>query len=242
MRLKTCLRAGCQWINMFIHKILRLPGMTWKEIHTYKKILLSLNTLSINDKLEIFEYGSGMSTVYFAKFLRKRNIKFCIHSVDNAAEWHEKIKKEITRNDLDAWVTLHLSAFPPFWEKAGWDWAVEQYPGAFAPCDVEEIQYVEMPLTLGRKFDLISVDGRFRCYCLKIAPTCLKKNGVVFLHDAHNKKYHRSLSFFRYSELYASGKFMPCDNGNWKYWVGSMDNPTLSNLINFCNKNSRVNQ
>lgn len=51
--------------------------------------------------------------------------------------------------------------------------------------------YVEFPLGLNKKFDLIFVDGLCdaRVECLNVAKCLLAENGVVILHDSERKKY-----------------------------------------------------
>jgi predicted O-methyltransferase YrrM len=56
--------------------------------------------------------------------------------------------------------------------------------------------YVTAPLYLGGPFDLMFVDGRLRVDCLGIAPFCLSEGGIVVLHDANRKAYHKAFQFY----------------------------------------------
>src|SRR3989338_2502144 len=141
---------------MRVHRWLSLPAMTPRERGIYKKILLSL---SARGPLDIFEYGSGFSTVYFAKFLKTRGIAFRIDSVDNHAGWYEEVGRMISASGLQDKVCLHLCPFAPFWEKPGWDWKKAPAPGRFAPQLEMEKEYICKPVLLNKKFDLIVVDG-----------------------------------------------------------------------------------
>jgi len=201
--------------------------MTLKEISIYKRCLLSQY---LDEPLNIFEYGSGFSTIYFAKFLKRKKLHFHIHSVDNNPKWHVKIKQSVKTEGLNDDITLHLSEFPPFWEKEGWNWAVLPKCGQFAPKTEAEFEYINTPLTIGTKFSFIAIDARFRRRCLEIAAECLTEKGIAFLHDAQKTKYHEPLSLYKYSMFIDSGRYFPFDKGNWKIWLGSLNNPSLSKL------------
>ena len=213
---------------MKLHSFLKLPAMTWKEIYVYKKILTKFYD---SPSLEIFEYGSGFSTVFYANFLKKRKIDFELTSIDNNREWHETVKNMVKDNKLDRSVSSHLSSFGPFWEKSNWDWNIAPKPGEFAPRLKEEFEYINFPLNLGKTFDIILIDGRFRRRCLEIAPKCLKKKGIVFLHDAQKEQYHQPFSSYKYSKLFYSGKYFPFDNYNFNFWVGSINNSIVDQLL-----------
>ncbi len=81
-------------------------------------------------------------------------------------------------------------------------------------------EYVEFPLRFGEKFDFILVDGRKRRSCLETARKLLKEEGIVILHDAQRKRYHRA---FR---LYPYRRFL-----GYRVWMGSLKNPTLSQKV-----------
>jgi len=203
-----------------IHAVLRLPAMTLREIGVYKKCLLSQG---VNKPINIFEYGSGFSTIYFAKFLKKEKLSFHIYSIDNNAEWHTRIKNLVKTEGLDDVITLYLSEFTPFWEKEGWNSAVSPKCGQFAPKLETEFEYINTPSTIGVKFNFISVDARFRRRCLEIVTECLAEDGIVFLHDAQKTKYHEPLSLYKYSKIMSGGRYYPFEKRNWKIWIGSLN-------------------
>jgi hypothetical protein len=206
-------------IVMRMHAFFELPAMTLKEIKIYKKVITSL---PVDGSLNIFEYGSGFSTLYFAKLLKRKKIPFHIYSIDNNLEWHQKVKERVIKNGLDNEITLLISEFPPFWEKEGWDWNVSPECGRFAPQTKAEFDYINAPSNIGRKFDFISVDARFRRLCLATIPQCLKEKGVVFLHDAQKAKYYEPLSLYRTSKFIDGGKNYFFEKNDWKVWIGSL--------------------
>ncbi len=207
------------------HRIFSLPAMTVAERKIYKKILLAIK---VNTRLNIFEYGSGFSTIYTAKFLKKNNIPFHIYSIDNNLFWHNKVKHLVKIERLDDVVSLYLREFPPFWEKEGWEWKVVPQCGKYAPMGDKEHEYIKFPLSLGEKYDFVLIDGRFRRRCLKLIAQCLSEKGVVFLHDAHKAWYHEPLSLFKYSQMIDSGKYYPLEGREWKIWLGSLNNFTFN--------------
>lgn len=216
-------------IIMKIHSVLKLPVMTGKERRLLKQILLSL-WASKGESLEIFEYGSGFSTLYFARFLRQQQIPFHIDSVDNNLGWHQKVQQLLQAEKLDDTITLFLSEFPPFWEKEGWGWETSPKCGRFAPASVAELDYIKTPLKTEKKYDLVIIDGRFRRRCLEQASLVLNQNGLVFLHDAQRSHYHQPTSLYAYSRFIDSGHFYPLEQRTWEVWLGSIDNPVVFKL------------
>lgn len=202
-----------------------LPAMTRYERKVYEKLLLSLKKQA---PLEILEYGSGYSTIYFAKFLQKNNIDFHIHAVDNSSAWYERVRMLVEKNGFKDKISLYLFEFPRFWDKPGWDWKVEPPVGQFAPKLKEEVDYINIPLSLKKKFDLVVVDARFRRRCLEVATQCLKPNGIVLLHDAEKEKYHCAIKHYRYSKFLDSGPYYPLEPVPHKMWLGSLDNPLVT--------------
>ncbi len=192
--------------------LLQKPLMTVKEHRIYKSLLLEL---SRRQPLDIFEYGTGFSTLYFSKFLRSKGIRFHVHSVEHDKTWHLDIQHRIDRAHLTKDVTLHLSQFTP---------------GLSAPQTPGELDYVDMPRALGMKFDLIVVDGRFRRRCLETAPAYLKAQGIVFLHDAERSFYHGPLKGFLFGRFIDGAKFYPFEPRPHHVWVGSMDNPLVDEI------------
>ena len=214
--------------SLRLRRWLHLPAMTGKEREIYKKILRSFPD---KEEINIFEYGSGYSTVYFARFLKREGIPFRVDAVENNRQWHARVCALLKRHGLDRNVRIHLREFPPFWEKPGWVWGKNPEPGAFAPSLSQEREYVEMPIQLGRKFHLIVVDARFRRRALEVATRCLRPNGVVFLHDAERENYHPELSELPHSHFLDSGKFYPMERRVHRVWLGSRDGKMMNSIL-----------
>jgi predicted O-methyltransferase YrrM len=186
--------------------MLEKPFMTSKERLFYKTLLVDL---ACRGRLDIFEYGTGYSTLYFAKFLKLRGIDFHIHSIENNREWYEDIAGKVRRDGLERDITLHLKEFTPHQS---------------APEAVNEFDYINFPKTLKKSFDLIVVDGRFRRRCLECTTKdLLKPMGLVFLHDAERSFYHPPLVSFPFARFIDGGKFYLGEPRQHHVWIGGFD-------------------
>jgi len=140
------------------------PLMSEEDIKSVEKELLKFDTL------DVLEWGSGGSTVYFSNILDSKFIPFLWESIEYDVDWYIKVLKYIGPvND----VRLHL-----------FDEEVLRNDDRRALRNVPMNEYVKFPKRLGKKFDVIFVDGRKRRRDL------LKPDGIVILHDAKREYYH----------------------------------------------------
>lgn len=215
-------------LTLRLHGLMGWPAMTRKEIAILKRLFLSLPK---GPKINIFEYGMGFSTIYFAKFLQKSGRSFHLHSLDNNRFWYEKVTAMIKSEKLTAKVTLHLREFVPFWEKPGWNWNVPPPQGVFAPQTPAEKEYIFLPKELAIAFHFIFVDARFRRRCLENALTCVDPRGFVVLHDAQKKQYHPGTEGYSYSRFINSGQYFPFARRTYQLWLGSPLNPFVEQIV-----------
>jgi tRNA A58 N-methylase Trm61 len=213
---------------MRLYGFLKLPAQTEKERQIFKALF---DLTSENRKLRIFEWGSGYSTLYYARYLLGKGVDFEWHSIDNNTIWHEMVKEFVKNNDLQSRVNLYIMEFKPFWEKPGWG-SVPPPCGRFAPSSENEKNYVDYPRRLGNKFDVIIVDARFRRRCIQMAKDVLQTDGVVVLHDAHKKQYHDGLELYPYRRFIDSGTWYPMQDESNQMWVGSAENSTVFERLN----------
>lgn len=170
------------------------PQMLPNEIVAIEKILLSHAP-----KLDILEWGSGGSTVYFTKFLRKRHIPYSLLSIEYNKKWFHEISGAV---ETDPNTRLVL-----------FDVGNDYNKQPTIPMD----EYVAYPATLGKKYDVIIIDGRKRRRCLLEASKLLKPNGDVLLHDARRTHYHSAFSAFPDSRMLL-----------WSgLWLGRLVNPGI---------------
>jgi hypothetical protein len=86
------------WVNSFIKKEpvdknnSPIPWLTYPAI--------SFLSERLNQDLSIFEYGSGNSTLYYSKIVKK------VIAVEHNKEWYEKIKSKLAENSKIIFVNL----------------------------------------------------------------------------------------------------------------------------------------
>ena len=141
----------------------------------------------LNSEKVVFEYGSGHSTLYFAK-----RAKF-VFSVEHSPEWYNKISDAITHLNLNnCRLTLlepepnnHITSNDPSDPKAYLSSKVTQ--GRLE-------QYVrEIDKLADGSIDLVVVDGRARPSSILHALDKVKPGGVLLLDDADRQHYQRSI-------------------------------------------------
>lgn len=205
-------------LRLSLHGFLELPAQTKKERQIFKTIF---NQADREKLLKIFEWGSGFSTVYYGKYLRKIGTRFEWHSVDNNKAWHEKVQTLIKEKKLDSNIKLYLKEFIPFWEKPGWK-EVPPQCGVYSPKSEEELGYINLPKQFDDKFNIIIIDARFRRHCIQIAKECLLPEGIVIMHDAQKPHYHEGLDAFPYGKFIDSGVWYPLQEIPNCMWIGSL--------------------
>ena len=210
-----------------INRSLGLPAQTGKDIQIFKKIF---DNCAPRKKLKIFEWGSGLSTIYYSEYIRKTGIAVEWHSIDNNKNWHEKVSLMVKQRNLEPSIKLYLREFAPFWEKLGWG-AVPPPCGVFGPKSENEIAYIKFPFQIGSKFDIMIIDARFRRHCIQTTRELLLPNGIAVLHDAQKAHYHAGLNEFRHSAFFDSGTWYPFQSNSNKVWIGSMENEKIFEFL-----------
>ena len=114
------------------------------------------------------------------------------YGVDHYPAWHAWVA---SRTDP---ARAHLTCQP-------FDWPTERL-AEFIPA-VAHDAYIEAPLRLGGRFDVLIIDGRFRRRCVEPAMRVVTPGGLVLLCDAHRKYYHCTLKQYE-------GRFL--DIGRWR--------------------------
>ncbi|MCW9054551.1 MAG: class I SAM-dependent methyltransferase [Candidatus Pacebacteria bacterium] len=177
------------------------PQMTPKEIEMMEEILSSYGP-----HIDVLEWGSGGSTVYFTRFLHSKDISYTWTSIEYNKLWYDKISEAVS-NDED--VALKL-----------FDVGNTELKQPYTQMD----EYVAYPRTLGKKYDVILVDGRKRHRCLLEASKLLRPGGTAILHDARRTYYHGAFSAYPNSRMLL-----------WTgLWQGKLEDPGLiCRAINF---------
>lgn len=177
-KLKTLLSFGTKgyladigWIESYDHQSSvdahgdPLPWVTYSFIDFIKD--------RISDQHLVFEFGSGSSTLFYAKRAK------AVVSVEHDQEWLNKISAQKPANAEMIFAELEAN-------------------GA----------YSQMPVSTGKQYDIIIVDGRDRVNCCMNALPALSKTGVLVLDDSERDFYLPAIDFLKKSgfrELSFSG-------------------------------------
>lgn len=142
------------------------PYMKFKEVDFFTELLLNFKPA------RVLEYGSGVSTAYFNKFLSADAEWF---SVENNRQWYDRMKNEIPSDRID----LVLVEVDENFDQAA-----------------ETDEYVHYADKIGGKFDFILVDGINRENCIDMAHKYLSENGILVVHDSNRVQYHPHIKQF----------------------------------------------
>ncbi|HEX2866161.1 MAG TPA: class I SAM-dependent methyltransferase [Ignavibacteriales bacterium] len=145
------------------------PFMDQNEITAITTLLKSFEK-----PIQVLEWGSGNSTIYYSLLFENRN-KWL--SIEHDQKWAERNKEEIGKlslyNTEIAFIKTNLSHIEG------------QNDG-----DINAFfDYVKYPAKLDHNYDVIFVDGRARVWCLEEGWKMLKPDGTMVLHDAQRKEY-----------------------------------------------------
>lgn len=146
----------------------------------FKALLLEL--AGTNYIIDVLEYGTGFSAVYYPLFLKDNDIPYTWNSIENDKKWAIKINKLIREFKVNSKV-----------------WLCETSTKNLKKCgnNPAKIRYSRHPDLIKKKFDLIYVDGRVRNRCLARCHKYLKPDGVVLLDNANRKKYRPGMKIYK---------------------------------------------
>lgn len=108
----------------------------------------------LKSDISVFEYGSGFSTLFFAKRVGS------IDSIEFNADWYEQIKSSLPKNATITFVEKDIDG-----------------------------NYCRSIFRMGKKYDLLVIDGRDRVNCFKQGLNFLTESGVILLDDSNRDKY-----------------------------------------------------
>jgi len=140
-----------------------VPWMTYKAIKHLKDF--------VNKDQEIFEFGSGASTLFFA-----RNCKN-VTSIETNKRWKSIIEEKLKANNLTN-SKIHLM-------EDGID--NENYENFLKPQN--------------QKFDIIIIDSIKRHKCSINILNSLKEGGIIILDDSERKNYKKIFDYYEQQGL-----------------------------------------
>lgn len=125
----------------------------------------------------VLEWGCGGSTVHLVRKLAESGRTFRWIAIEHSSEWERRVAAEV--DGLPVEILRHDKT--------------EIVSGPLGrSVRVPTLEYVNRPLSLGLRFDLILVDGRRRARCIAVAREVLAPGGVILLHDAQRHHYHKA--------------------------------------------------
>ena len=200
-----------QSIKTFFHRIIGTQQIKYIQINTYCNSLLSkimpsyylprtymsmdayglayiLNEIIINNRSNIIEFGSGISTILMAKIAKTNNLRLQIISIDENPGWIETLKRILVKEGLDNLVRL-INA-----------------PVIKSNTDPDNYWYDEKiirQICEGEKFDMVIVDGPkvsdhkkelIRSQAMYFLIKNLAEDYFVYLDDANRKGERKILN------------------------------------------------
>ena len=142
------------------------------------KALAAISSM-VHTDMDVFEWGSGGSTVWFAGRARS------VHSVEHDRDWFQDVSDAASHHSLcNVWMQLVCTKQS---EGELPDWSA----------------YESSCLHAGCLFDIVFVDGRSRVKCFEAALKVIKPGGIILLHDAERPRYAqcRKIGGLHYAEI-----------------------------------------
>lgn len=156
---------------------------------------------ALNEKSKVFEFGTGGSTIWFAKRVGE------LVSVEYNPDWYETLKggfkKDFGRVPSNVTLLLKSSFSDNRWllskttnQQVGWQFvdSISDFPDNY--------------------FDLVVVDGRARIACMLKSKPKVKLGGVILLDDSQRKHYEAGINLM-------------ADWGGWMFDSGELRKTTL---------------
>lgn len=132
-----------------------------------------INEIQINQRKQIIEFGSGISTIVMAKFIKDNKLSAKILSIEDNEEWFNYIMSELIKYNLEGIVNLNYVPLKKENQKYAW-------------YKKERIS----DLVLGKKFDMVLVDGpsakngtEVRMPAVEMLLGSLNEEFIIFLDD-----------------------------------------------------------
>lgn len=152
----------------------------------------------IKPNWEVFEWGSGGSTVFWSKHCK------LVVSIEHNEEWITRTTQLLTRhNCLD-------------------NWLLQLVPGVGTDHETAFRNYADVILKFGKKkFDLIYVDGEASCrgWCLQHALSRVKDGGVLLLDNSDWLKGHEFGPEWDRRDFVAQGLRWVGQPGTFDWWT-----------------------
>ena len=138
-----------------------------------------------NPTMKVFEYGSGGSTLFWARRVDK------VYSIEHDKKWTEKVKEQLIKKNINNVSILHV---PPVVDPASTNRKIEN-PNDYISDDesFHGYNFEDYVKTIDNYsenyFDVVIVDGRARPSCLLNARTKIKAGGYLLIDNTERNYY-----------------------------------------------------
>ncbi|MBU2544919.1 protein-L-isoaspartate O-methyltransferase [Patescibacteria group bacterium] len=124
----------------------------------------------LNKNMTVLEWGSGGSTVYISKKVKK------MISIEHIPEWHASVVKELQKNNIENCEYI-LKKYDENKGYKNYYEAIDSFPD--------------------ETFDLVIIDGRSRNSCISYAMRKIKKEGFLLLDNSERKRYSPGMDLLK---------------------------------------------
>jgi Methyltransferase domain len=224
-----------------------LPWMSSTESHkawmTFRdadllELLLVAHSLRIGSAVDVLEWGAGRSTLWYSSALERQGLLDSWLALEHNREFFMgEIAPQLTRRSSASYLLCErlqedlpaLAPAPAAASKARATLrAVVFDAGDLRPFDPDRDDdrradlddYVALPASLDRRFDIVVVDGRKRRRCLLEASSLLTDSGIVVLHDAWRSYYQCAFDTYPFAQRIGD-----------ELWVGAQRDPDLGSIL-----------
>lgn len=153
---------------------------------------------------KVFEYGSGGSTIYFARTRRK------VVSVEHESSWYRLVQAELDRRGLK--VDNYRLIEPTLRGSAEAGRVSDPHAYASADARSEGYSYETYARSIEQypdgHFDLVVVDGRARPSCLMHAMPKVRVGGILLLDQSERPYYLAEMSALMDQNRWTMVRFM----------------------------------
>lgn len=153
---------------------------------------------NLRPDMEVFEYGSGGSTVFMSEKTRR------VYSVESDIYWYLKVRRTLRARSISNCTLLFAAADLP-------DAMQGKNPGAY------ETYAGKIDRFPSRFFDLAFIDGRGREACARHGLSKVKKGGYILLDNSEREEYLPIKGMLRdYESSVLTSSEMPNQTTVWK--------------------------
>lgn len=162
-----------------------VPWVNFKAIHYMEFFLMN------RKGPVVFEYGTGASTLWFAKRAAK------VVSVESSTEWHSYVSEILKKRNIDN-VNYNLGAPQTLSDHNTEERkSLVKYQSGFE--DYKNVHFKNFVNTITKSdelYDLIFIDGEARPACMELAKLKVKDNGIIVLDNSSRERYQKAINDF----------------------------------------------